>query len=223
MRVTFRAILSVAVAIPVLALAGCDETIDATKAPATSDAGSDATTASDAATDAPVSLFTRLGGEPGLVKLIDALVAAEVADPEIASYFVFNGAPAAGHPSVTQIKECFVKQVGTALGGPGFTYPTAVSGGFQCRDMGTAHKDLHIGGLTFDKFATIAAATATAAGVPADGLAALSGFLTANRPLIVDPAREDAGGPFDSGIKVDSGSDTGSDAAAPSDAATDGG
>ncbi|MBK6696394.1 MAG: hypothetical protein IPG50_30025 [Myxococcales bacterium] len=145
-------------------------------------------------------LFVRMGGEPGIIKLVEAVLAAELADAEIGSYFALNTKPTPGHPSLPQIRECMVRQLVTALAGPGSTYPALVSGGFFCRDMTTAHANLHIGGATFDRYTAIATTAVVAAGfTDPDVLPAFAGFLTANRSLIADPLRIDAGGFFDAG------------------------
>jgi hypothetical protein len=202
-----------------LAIAACDEDIAATKAPPTAaDTGTDTGATTDAGGDgASTTLFQRVGGEAGITALIDAVIAAEILDPEIASYFAPNtlATPPAGKPTVAQIKECLVKQIGAAAGGPGIVYPTTVTGGFQCRTMEAAHGALHIGNGTFDKFATIAAGVAAKAGLTGADLQSLAGFLQLQKPLIVDPAAPD-GGFYDSGIVIDSGTD------APADAPADG-
>ena len=157
MRAYLPAILSAAIALPLLALAACDETVDATKSPAT-DAGSDATTTTDGGTEGGTtsSLFQRLGGTAGLTAVVNSLVAEEIKDPEILSYFAPNAATPtpAGKPSVDQIKACLVLQLSAASadptkGDPTFTYP-GTAAGWTCRDMKTAHAALHIGNGTFD-------------------------------------------------------------------------
>ncbi|MFO0674714.1 MAG: hypothetical protein U0235_34715 [Polyangiaceae bacterium] len=228
MRAYLPAILSAAIALPLLALAACDETIDATKSPA-ADAGSDATTTTDGGGEGgtTTSLFQRLGGTAGLTAVVNSLVAEEIKDPEILSYFAPNAAatPPAGKPSVDQIKACLVLQLSAASadptkGDPTFTYP-GTAAGWACRDMKTAHASLHIGNGTFDKFATIAAGVATAAAqasggkVGPDDLKAIQQFLGLQKPLIVDPAAPDGGFfVFDSGAAdtgtTDSSTDSGS-------------
>jgi len=130
------------------------------------------------------TLYERLGGNAGIVGAIDAIVAAEVMDPEIAAFF----APAtmAGHtPSVVQIKECLVLQVGNAAGGPE-QYPAMVSGGFTCRTMRAAHLGLGVSSAVFDKFVMIAANTLTTAGVAPADVATLGGVLNSTKPDIVE-------------------------------------
>lgn len=213
MKVYLRAILSLAIAVPVMALAACDETIDATPAP---DAGADATTTADAAADAAPSLFQRLGGEAGIAQLVDAIMAAELADPVIQPFFAPNQAatPPSGKPTLTQIKECLTKQIANAAN-PEIKYPTSVSGGYACRDMQSSHASLHISAAIFDKFAANAVNVATASGkISAGDLQTVGGFLSLQKTLIVDP---NAGG--------DAGSDASNDSAAdaPVDAPADGG
>lgn len=117
--------------------------------------------ASSSSGSATLSLYQRLGEEAGLKTFVDALVAEELKNADIASYFFFQsagagGGPAAGHPSVSQIKGCLVAQLGNAVGGPQ-SYPATVEG-HLCRDMAAAHVSLGIPGGVFDQFIAIAAA-----------------------------------------------------------------
>ena len=72
----------------------------------------------------------------------------------------------AGHPSSTQIIECFSRLVGTVVAGPGEAYPgepvadTANTNtpNFTCREMGSSHTGLKIGSKTFDTFVGVLAA-----------------------------------------------------------------
>ena len=131
------------------------------------------------------TLYERLGGNAGIKGAVDAIVAAEVMDPQIAAFF----APAtmAGHtPSVAQIKECLVLQIGNAAGGPE-QYPAAVSGGFTCRSMAAAHAGLGISSEIFDKFVMIAAATLTSAGVAPADVATLGGVLNSTKSMVTGP------------------------------------
>ena len=172
-----------------LAAVGCNSN-------AGTDAGTDAATTGDAG-----SLYTRLGGHSGISGAVDAVVAAELMDPEIASYFYFqvtagtSGAPPVdGHPSVAQIKSCFVNLLGNAAGGPE-AYPgtPADNMGFQCRDMMTAHAGLNIPGSTFDRFVTIAAGVLTSAGVSSADVTTVGGVLTGTRAAIAQGTTRDGG------------------------------
>lgn len=113
------------------------------------------------------TLYQRLGGEAGISGAIDAIVAAEVMEPDIAAFFAQQGDP--NHePTVDQIKLCLVAQLGAASGGPQ-VYPTTVAGDFTCRSMADAHRGLGIDSAVFDKFVMIAGEVLTGAGVdPAD-------------------------------------------------------
>jgi hemoglobin len=143
--------------------------------------------------DGATTLYERLGGNSGIAGAVDAIVAAEVQDPDIASFFAPNGQ--SGHmPTVAQIKACLVLQLGNAAGGPE-VYPGTVAGGFTCRSMKAAHASLHIGNGTFDKFISIAAMTLMTAGVSAADIGTIGGVLTSLKPDIVDPSAPD-GGPF---------------------------
>jgi hypothetical protein len=145
-----------------------------------------------------MTLYQRLGGHPGIRTAIDNVVAAELQDSQIASYFVFQGgAPANGHPTADQIEECFTDLVGSlpAVGGPE-TYPTTVTtdaGAFTCRSMMTIHQPLLISGGTFDAFILIAGTSLQAQGVSTADLATLAQALEATKPQIVDPSLADAG------------------------------
>lgn len=129
------------------------------------------------------TLYQRLGGNAGIAGAIDAIVAAEVMDPEIAAFFTAAGMPNAT-PNVTQIKQCLVAQLGNAAGGPE-RYPTMVSGNYTCRSMVDAHAGLGISSAVFDKFVMIAANTLMTAGVAADDIATIGAVLNSTKPDIV--------------------------------------
>ena len=154
-----------------------------------------------------LTLYQRLGEEPGLTTFVDKLVVEELKDADIASYFFFqssgaSGGPAAGHPSVAAIKGCLVAQLGNAVGGPQ-SYPTTAAG-HTCRDMVSAHATLGIPGGVFDRFVGIAAAMLQPAVVDAPTAAGqiskaefdtIAGFLTGTKTAIAqDKTRTD--GPF---------------------------
>lgn len=142
-------------AVSAFSMVGCGSD-DATPTATPKDSGTD-TTAS--------TLYDRLGKNAGIKGAMDAIVADELMDPEIAAFFSMNDGTKAGHPSAVQIKECLVLQLGMAAGGPE-KYPGKVSGDFMCRDMKAAHAAiLPISAATFDKFVTIAAGTLKRLGV----------------------------------------------------------
>jgi hypothetical protein len=144
------------------------------------------------------TLYARLGGHDGIRKALDAIVANELMDPDIASYFfnqVANPIPA-GHPNADQITECFTILLSGIAGGP-YTYPpdggvTDDAGTFQCRDMATIHQPLLISGGTFDKFISIAAATLSPSVCTAD-LTTIGAALEGTRTAIVTSSLADAG------------------------------
>jgi hypothetical protein len=129
------------------------------------------------------TLYDRLGGNTGIKGAVDAIVAAEVGDPDIASYFSQSADPTYS-PSVTDIKECLVLQLGKVTGGPE-KYPDTVTSGFVCEDMVTAHADLGINTGTFDKFVMIAAGVLTSAGVSDADVGTIGGVLNGTKPAIV--------------------------------------
>src|SRR5215467_8497257 len=85
------------------------------------------------------TLYTRLGGHPGIRNAVNAVVAAELEDPEVAAFFGTVGQP--GHPTQDQVAECFTDLLGNAAGGPE-QYPTTANG-WQCRDMRSSHEALN--------------------------------------------------------------------------------
>jgi hypothetical protein len=163
---------------------------DAGDASESADAGG--TPCSDAGT-----LYSRLGGHSGIRGAIDAIVAAELADPEIASYFFFQAAGAAGHPNPQQIEECFTDLLAANAGGTE-TYPpdggvTDDAGNvWHCRDMVTIHAPLLISGGTFDRFITIAAGV-LGPDVSSCDLDTIASVLEGTRSAIVTSSLADAG------------------------------
>jgi truncated hemoglobin YjbI len=145
-----------------------------------------ATPGTDAGTDGGTTLYERLGQHTGIRSALDAVVADELKDPEIASFFVLAGTP--GHPTGAQITECLTSQLGAAAQGPGEAYPLTLPDGYVCRDMATIHAPFHISSVTFDKFVTIAAGTLTRLGVAAADIGTVGAVLNGTKPTIVDPA-----------------------------------
>jgi hypothetical protein len=141
------------------------------------------------------SLYDRLGKKAGIAAAVSEVVKAELADPEIASYFLFVGKP--GHPpSAAVIEECLVNQLGAAAGGPSseVMYPTTVMG-FTCRDMKTTHAGLGIPPGTFDKFVTIAAGKLKELGVADADITTIGGVLNGTKAdVVTDDTRQS--GPF---------------------------
>jgi hypothetical protein len=135
---------------------------------------------------AATTLYQRLGGNSGIAGAVDAIVADEVKDAEIAATFVDNGTPKAGHPSVAQIKKCLVNQLGAAAGGTE-RYPgvPADNAGWQCRDMKTSHEFLGIKAELFDKFVTIAGGTLKRLGVADADIAVVASVLNSTKSDIV--------------------------------------
>src|SRR5271170_8284265 len=89
------------------------------------DAGGGAGSDSGAAHADAGTLYERLGGHAGIRSAVNAVVQAELGDPDLASYF-FNQVAMpvpAGHPTVDQLSECFTDQLANAAGGPE-AYPT---------------------------------------------------------------------------------------------------
>jgi hypothetical protein len=186
------------------ALAGCSSNSGSpANAPTTdgSTPSSDGAAPGDAGACTEGTIYTRLGGHAGIRGAVNAIVAAELADPDIVTYFFNQTATPIppGHPSADQIEQCFTDLVAAAVQGPGESYPpdggvSDDAGTFMCRaDMTAIHAPLLISGGTFDKFISIAGGVLTAAGVcPAD-IATLAGALESFQPAIVSPQYADAG------------------------------
>jgi hypothetical protein len=172
--------------------------------------------------DAGSTLYARLGGHAGIRGAVDKVVGAELGDPDIASYFVFQTmVPApAGHPNVDQLEECFTDQLANAAGGPE-SYPTTVTddaGSWTCRDMSAIHAPFDISGGTFAKFVMIAAGELQSLGVASADVATIGSVLNGAQPVIVDPTLADAGElPF----AYDAGASSTVDAGPPVDAGPD--
>ncbi len=162
--------------------------------------------------DASDSLYTRLGGHAGIRGAVEAIVGAELKDPEIASFFAFQTAatPTAGHPTADQLEECFTIQLSAAAGGPE-TYPATLGadkGSYACRaSMVAIHQGFHISGAQFDKFIMIAGTTLSGAGVSAADITTIASVLNSTKAAIVDPAAD--GGPFTGGPGQDGGTTAG--------------
>jgi len=130
------------------------------------------------------TLYERLGMHAGIAAALDAIVADEVQDPIIATYFS-QQASAAHKPTVADIKECFTNLLGKAAGGPEL-YPFKTTSGYTCRNMATAHATLGIGAGTFDKFVGIAAATLLDLGVAPADVATVGAVLNGTKTDIVN-------------------------------------
>jgi hypothetical protein len=159
--------------------------------------------------DAGTTLYERLGGHAGIRAAVDAVVAQELMDTDIKSYF-FNQVATpipAGHPTADQIEECFTDLLANKAGGTE-VYPTTVvtrddagndAGSFTCRDMATIHQPLLISGGTFDKFVMIAGGVLTAAmgtgpyTYTAADIDTIAGALVGTKPVIVGSGLADAG------------------------------
>ena len=183
----------------------------ATTGATTGSASGSASGASDAGAEGGAStLYSRLGEHAGIRGAINAIVAAELADPDIQTYF-FNQVASpvpAGHPTADQIEECFTDLLASLAGGSE-TYPTTVvtltdagadAGSFACRaDMVAIHAPLKISGGTFDKFIMIAGGVLTSAmgtgpyTYTSADITTIAMALTGQKSKVVDPAQADAG------------------------------
>jgi len=146
--------------------------------------------------DAGTTLYSRLGGHAGIAAAVDMIVARELMDPEIASYFFYQvqmPVPG-GHPTVAQLKSCLVNQLGNAAGGPE-AYPGAPGDnmGFQCRNMAAAHTGLQIPNSVFDRFVANAAGVLMTAGVAAADIAVVGGVLNSTKADVAQGVSRDGG------------------------------
>ena len=130
------------------------------------------------------TLYERLGGHDGIAAAIDAIVAEELKDPIIVTYFSQQASPS-HKPAKKDIAECFTNLLGKAAGGTE-AYPFTTTSGFTCRSMSAAHATLGIGAGTFDKFVLIAGGVLTDMKVDADDIQAIAGVLNGTKPSIVD-------------------------------------
>ena len=131
------------------------------------------------------TLYERLGGHDGIAAALDAIVAEELKDPIIVTYFSQQASPS-HKPTKKDIGECFTNLLGKAAGGPE-AYPFTTTSGFTCRSMSAAHATLGIGAGTFDKFVMIAGGVLADLNVEADDITAIAGVLTGTKSAIVDP------------------------------------
>ena len=131
------------------------------------------------------TLYERLGGHDGIAAALNAIVAEELKDPIIVTYFS-QQASSSHKPTKKDIGECFTNLLGKAAGGPEL-YPFTTTSGFTCRNMAAAHATLGIGAGTFDKFVMIAGTVLTDLKVEADDVAAIASVLNGTKSSIVDP------------------------------------
>lgn len=146
------------------------------------------------------TLYDRLGKKDGIRSALELIVAEELKDPEVASFFFRQaGAPANGSPTPTAIIECLTNQLGAAAGGPAadVKYPTSVPNGsamHTCRDMTAAHAGLGIYSSVFDKFVGIAGGVLTAANVAPADIQVVASVLVGTKADVVQSERTDDAG-----------------------------
>ena len=180
------ATVALASSLPLAVLIGCNSSSPSNSPPP--DAGNEAST---------TTLYERLGGHAGIRTAVDKIVAAELMDTKIASFF-FNQVASpvpAGHPTVDQLSECFTDLLASVAGGTE-AYPTTVTdeaGAFMCRDMRTIHQPLGISGGTFDTFIMIAATELQTLGVAAADITTVGTVLEGTKSSIVSASVADAG------------------------------
>ena len=168
-------------------------------------------TCSDAGT-----LYSRLGGDPGIHALVEAMTAAELADEEIKSYF-FNqlATPVpAGHCTIAEMNACFSDYISVLVQGlPADSPPTlSVDAGdgavvsYTCIFFHIVHPPLSISGGTYDRYVAIASEALANARVSPCDIATIFGTINSTqRQDIVSGALKDAGAqpyPGDAGADV---------------------
>ena len=174
-----RVLVGGAVALCLGAVAiGCSDDDDKTATSNTAmDSGVIVADSGSTVVDSGTTLYQRLGGNTGIRAAVDAIVAEELKDAQIAAFFGNLGTP--GHPTADQLKACLTDQLASVAGGAE-VYPTTKDG-FMCRDMKTAHAGLNISGEVFDKFVTIAAGVLKSAGVADDDITVIGGVLNGTK------------------------------------------
>ena len=178
-----RTSLLVGTVIPILsgAIAACGAGVDPNAGATSSSSSSSTGGSSSSSTGGPGStLYQRLGGQLGIRKLVDQILANELKDADIASFFFFQVTSDPAHPSIQQISDCLSVQLAEASGGPQI-YTGHVSAGFTCRPMAAAHQGLEISAKTFDKFVTIAAGVLKTAGVADADIATIGTVLNGTK------------------------------------------
>jgi hypothetical protein len=153
--------------------------------PSVSEGGASGAGEEAGAPGATSSLYERLGEHKGIQGAIAAIVTAELADADIASYFAPNLQDKTHMPQPGDIEECFTDLLGSLSGGPE-QYPTTLDSGFTCRSMPAAHAALHIGGTTFDNFVSIAGTVLKDAKVSDADIATIADVLNGTKTAIVD-------------------------------------
>jgi len=173
--VDFATVASMASVTLAVGMVGCSDDAD----PAMTSSSSTSSSSGGATT-----LYDRLGKHAGIRSALDAIVQDELADTQVAPFFATVGMP--GHPTADQLTECLTNQLGNAAGGPE-AYPgtPAMSKGFQCRSMLTAHAGLNITSPVFDKFVMIAGAKLTALGVAPADITTVAGVLNSTKTQVV--------------------------------------
>ena len=188
-----RTSLLVGTVIPILsgAIAACGAGVDPNAGATSSSSSSSTGGSSSSSTGGPGStLYQRLGGQLGIRKLVDMILADELKDADIASFFFFQVTSDPAHPSIQQISDCLSVQLAEASGGPEI-YTGHVSAGFTCRPMAAAHQGLEISAKTFDKFVAIAAGTMKQVGISDADISVLGTVLVGTKADVTSPTGKD--------------------------------
>ena len=118
---------------------------------------------------APQTPYTRLGGSEPVRVVVQQFYERVLADPALAPYF--EGV------DMTVQRRHFALLVVQLLGGPSE---------YDGRELGEAHRGLHITNVAYDKVVAHLVATLQAAQVPGDIIAGIGQVATDVRPTIVD-------------------------------------
>jgi hypothetical protein len=170
------------------------------------DGGEGGASGDDSGATPAADLYGRVGGHDGLRSKIDAVMKAELGDPAVASFFVYQTKVPVpqGHPTLSQLSECLTDFLGNGLGGKE-NYPTVVSdntGMFFCRNIVAIHFLMDISGGTFERFVMIAAGALQQEGVSNEDIRTIGQFLEGQKTNVIYPGYMDAGvmgydgGPF---------------------------
>jgi hypothetical protein len=124
------------------------------------------------------SVAAHLGGYPGILNFLNALVVpAEVADPVVGPFLVPNI-----KENALDLEKCLALLLDHDLGGSSPHFGMVLEDGHQCRSsMSNIHRGFNIPDHVIDRFIEIVGEQATIAGVPTDDIQAVAKALNTYR------------------------------------------
>lgn len=135
------------------------------------------------------TLFTRLGGRPGVTAAVDGFLQRVLADDRINAYFL-NARVLAGD-GAANLGGCLVLQISAATGDPDSTYPGVLDNGYRCRGMASSHAGMGVSQSDFDDLVGHLVDELTERGVAATDIAAIGAALGATAPDIIEDPTDD--------------------------------